>query len=429
TGIVRVGTAQELFDVAEILSTQPLLKGPNVVVVTNAGGPGILAADAIEKYGLKMAPISANVRRVLREKLPPAASFNNPIDVLGDATAERYEFALETVLGSEDVASALVILTPQAMTQPEAVANAILEVKKIFPKKIIITAFLGGDLVEEAIKLLEKSKIPNYPFPERAVSSLSAMVRYSDYLNAVMKRRIPRLKADRDKVASIFKRAKRDKRVNLLASEAMAVAEAYGIPTPIMKLATTREEAISITEEIGYPVVLKVESPQILHKTDIGGVKLNLRLREEVSRSFNEILENANRYAPKATLYGVNVQKMVPQGKEMIVGVHRDITFGPLIMFGLGGIYVNFLRDVSFRLAPLTKKDAEDMISETKAYSLLRGIRGEEKSDIKSIVNTILRTSKLVTDFDEINELDVNPLFVYKEGDGCLALDIKITIK
>ena len=429
TGIVRVGTAQELFDIAEILSTQPLLKGPNVVVVTNAGGPGILAADAIEKYGLKMAPISANVRRVLREKLPPAASFNNPIDVLGDATAERYEFALETVLGSEDVASALVILTPQAMTQPEAVANAILEVKKIFPRKIIITAFLGGDLVEEAIKLLEKSKIPNYPFPERAVSSLSAMVRYSDYLNAVMKRRIPRLKADRDKVASIFKRVKRDKRVNLLASEAMEVAAAYGIPTPMMRLATTREEAVLIAEEIGYPVVLKVESPQILHKTDIGGVKLNLRLREEVSRSFNEILENANRYAPKATLYGVNVQKMVPQGKEMIVGVHRDITFGPLIMFGLGGIYVNFLRDVSFRLAPLTKKDAEDMISETKAYSLLRGIRGEEKSDIESIVNTILRTSKLVTDFDEINELDVNPLFVYKEGDGCLALDIKITIK
>lgn len=429
TGIVRVGTAQELFDIAEILSTQPLLRGPNVVVVTNAGGPGILAADAIEKYGLKMAPISANVRRVLREKLPPAASFNNPIDVLGDATAERYEFALETVLGSEDVASALVILTPQAMTQPEAVANAILEVKKIFPKKIIITAFLGGDLVDEAIKLLEKSKIPNYPFPERAVSSLSAMVRYSDYLNAVIKRRMPRLKADRDKVASIFKRVKRDKRVNLLASEAMEVVAAYGIPTPMMRLATTREEAVSIAEEIGYPVVLKVESPQILHKTDIGGVKLNLRSREEVSRSFNEILENANRYAPKATLYGVNVQKMVPQGKEMIVGVHRDITFGPLIMFGLGGIYVNFLRDVSFRLAPLTKKDAEDMISETKAYSLLRGIRGEEKSDIESIVNTILRTSKLVTDFDEINELDVNPLFVYKEGDGCLALDIKITIK
>lgn len=429
TGIVRVDTAQELFDIAEILSTQPLPKDPNVVVITNAGGPGILATDAIEKHGLRMAPISAGVRRVLREKLPPAASFNNPIDVLGDATAERYKFALKTVLGSEDVTSALVILTPQVMTQPEAVANAILEVKKIFPEKIIVTTFLGGDLVEKAIKLLEKSKIPNYPFPERAVSSLSAMVRYSEYLKAATKRQIPRLSVDRDRVASIFKKVKKDKRVNLLASEAMEVAEAYGIPTPIMRLATTREEAVSIAEEIGYPVVLKVESPQILHKTDIGGVKLNLSSREEVSRSYNEILNNVNRYAPKAVLYGVNVQKMVPQGKEMIVGVHRDITFGPLIMFGLGGIYVNFLRDVSFRLVPLTREDAEDMIGETKAYSLLRGIRGEEKSDMESIVNTILKTSKLVTDFDEINELDINPLFVYKEGAGCLALDIKITIK
>jgi len=429
TGIIRVDTTQELFDIAEVLSTQPFLKDPNLAVITNAGGPGILATDAIEKHGLKMAPISADVRKVLMEKLPPAASFNNPIDVLGDATAERYKSALETVLGSKDVAGVLVILTPQAMTQPEKIADAILKVKKGFPNKIIVTTFLGGDLLEKAIKLLEKSEIPNYPFPERAVSSLSAMARYGSYLDTVAKRQLPRLKVDRDKVASIFKRVKEDKRVNLLASEAMEVAEAYGIPTPSMKLATTREEAVSIAEEIGYPVVLKVESPQILHKTDIGGVKLNLNSREEVSRNFNEILNNANRYAPKAALHGVNVQKMVPQGKEMIIGVHRDITFGPLIMFGLGGIYVNFLRDVSFRLAPLTKKDAEDMISETKAYFLLRGIRREEKSDIESIVNTILRTSKLVMDFDEINELDINPLFVYKEGSGCLALDIKITIK
>jgi len=429
TGIIRVGTAQELFDIAEILSTQPHPKGPNVVVITNAGGPGILAADAIEKYGLKMAPISADIRGALGGRLPPEASFNNPVDVLGDATAERYSFALGTVLKSEDVDSALVILTPQAMTQPEATADAILEIKKSFPEKIIITAFLGGNLVEKAIESLEESKIPNYPFPERAVSSLSAMVRYGEYLKASMERRIPPLKAERDKVASIFEMVKSDRRVNLLASEAMQVAQAYGIPTPVVRLATTREEAVSIAEEMGYPVVLKVESPQILHKTDIGGVKLNLNSKKQVSRSFNEILGNANRYAPRAAIYGVNVQKMVPQGKEMIVGVHRDVTFGPLIMFGLGGIYVNFLRDVSFRLAPLTKRDAENMISETKAYTLLRGIRGEEKSDIESIVNTILRTSKLVTDFEEINELDINPLFVYKEGDGCSALDIKITIK
>ncbi len=429
TGIIRVDTVQELFDLAEIFATQPLPQGPNVAVVTNAGGPGILATDAVEKNYLKMAPISAELRKNLREKLPPASGFNNPIDVLGDATAERYRFALEKVMQNEEVNSVIVILTPQAMTKPDGIAKAILEIKNAYPHKILIASFLGGELVDNAIKTLVKAKIPNYPFPERAITSLSAMVEYINYLNKITEKKIPSLKANRKKVKAIFKKVKEDNRVNLLASEAMEVAEAYNIPAPKIKMVTTKEKAISIAEEIGYPVVMKIESPQILHKTDIGGVKLNIKSKEEVAKSFNEILDNAHRYTPKAVLYGVNIQNMVPLGKEMIVGVHRDINFGPLIMFGLGGIYINFLRDVSFRLAPLTKKDVEEMISETKAHSLLRGIRGGERSDIESVVNIILRVSKLVTDFDEINELDINPLFVYKEGAGCQALDIKITIK
>jgi len=428
TGVIRVDAAQELFDLAEVFSTQPFPKDPMVAIITNAGGPGILAADAIEKQGLRIAPISAELRKTLIEKLPLNAGFNNPVDILGDATAERYKFALNKILMDEAVTSAIVILTPQAMTQPDETAAAVVEARNAFQNKIVIASFLGGELVDNAIKLLEKSKVPNYPFPERAVSSLAAMVRYTEYLSAITRRQIPHLKVDRDKVSSIFKDVKKDMRVNLLASEAMEVAKAYGIPSPTVKLARTREEAVSLAEEVGPPVVLKIESPQILHKTDIGGVKLNLNL-DAVAKSFDEILDNAHKYAPKATVYGVTVQKMVHQGKEMIAGIHRDVTFGPLIMFGLGGIFANFLRDVSFRLAPLSRKDAEEMIGETKAYSLLRGVRGEEKSDIDSITDTLLRVSKLVTDFDEINELDINPLFVYKDGSGCLALDIKITIR
>jgi len=429
TGVIRADTAQELFDIAEMFSTQPLPKGKIIAVVTNAGGPGILATDAIEKSCLTMAPISSDLRESLRAKLPQASGFNNPIDVLGDADSERYKYTLETILESSDVDSVLVILTPQAMTKPDDIAKAIIKVKNAHREKVLIASFLGGEQVDNAVKLLVKSKIPNYPFPERAVKSLSVMVSYIDYLSIKIEREIPELKGDYDKVKKILESVREDNRVNLLASESTQVAKAYGIPAPIIKLATTKNEAVIFAEEIGYPVVMKIESPQILHKTDIGGVKLNIKSKQEVERCFNEILDDAQRYAPKATIHGVNIQRMAPSGKEMIVGVHRDVNFGPLLMFGLGGIYINFLRDVVFRLAPITKKETEEMIKETKAYSLLRGIRGEERSDIESIINTIIRVSKLVTDFEDINELDINPLFVYKEGAGCLALDIKITIK
>jgi len=207
------------------------------------------------------------------------------------------------------------------------------------------------------------------------------------------------------------------------------VARAYGIPTPLIELATTAEEAVKAAEKVGFPVVMKIESPQILHKTDIGGVKLGIESSEDVRRSFYELVGRSHIFSPSARILGVNIQKMVPQGREMIVGMSRDVTFGPLIMFGLGGIYVNFLRDVSFRLAPLSRQSTMEMVEETKAYTLLRGIRGEARSDIDSMVDVLLRVSKLVTDFPEISELDINPLFVYEEGKGCSALDIKITIK
>jgi acetyl coenzyme A synthetase (ADP forming)-like protein len=427
-GVIRVATTEDLFTIAEAFSTQPIPAGPNVAIITNAGGPGILATDACEKYGLTIAPITASVVERLRHQLPSAAGFFNPIDVLGDATAERYRFAIDTVLHSEDVHSVLVILTPQAMTEPRATADAIIEVRRKFPDKSLITAFLGGNTVDEAINELRTAKTPNYEFPEKAIQALSSLYKYKEYQLSPPPREIPHFEVDREQTASILKQVADDGRVVLTASEAMAIVNAYGIVTPPLAFAATAEEAVSRAEQIGYPVVLKIESPQILHKTDIGGVKLNVVSSDEVRTSFYELIGRAHIFNPRATMLGVNVQKMIPSGRELIVGMNRDLTFGPLLMCGLGGIYVNFLKDVSFRLAPLSAENALAMIEETKAYTLLRGIRGESSSDIDSVVDVMLRVSQLVTDFPEITEMDINPLFVYESGKGCLALDVKMTI-
>lgn len=426
-GVIRVNAAGELFDVAKAFSTQPTPKGFNVAIVTNAGGPGILAMDACEKYGLKAAPISSEIVDKLRGGLPPAASFFNPIDVLGDADSERFRFALETVMESEDVHSVLVILTPQAMTQPDQTAKVLGEIKKKFPEKPLFTSLMGGDSVYNAGEILEEEGIPNYDFPERAIMSISVLADYERRRRGGSTYNAPHFNVDTEKVASIFKEVRNSGRLVLAAGEANEVARAYGIPSPYIELARTADEAATIATKNGYPVVMKIESPNILHKTDIGGVKMNVMSADEVKTSFYELVGRAYTFYPNATVLGVNVQKMIPQGRETIIGMTRDVTFGPLIMFGLGGIYVNFLKDVSFRLAPLTQGEGVEMIRETKAYTLLRGIRGEKSSDIDSVVDTLLKVSQMVTDFPEINEMDINPLFVYEKG--CMALDVKITIK
>ena len=428
TGVIRVSTAEELFDLAEAFSTQPIPAGPNVAIVTNAGGPGILATDACERYNLKVAPVGPETVEKLRNKLPPAAGFFNPIDILGDAPASRYRFALETMLDSPDVDSLLVILTPQAMTESADTAKTIIEVAARFRNKPITAAFIGGGAVQKAIALLEDAQIPCYQFPERAIQAIAELTKYGERVKTTHIDKFPSIEVNGQKAADILKSARGSERLILYASEASQLASAYGIPTPLIELATTADEAVLAASRLGYPVVLKIESPQILHKSDIGGVKLNVTSEEEVRRSFYELIGRARIFYPSATVVGVNVQKMVPQGREMIVGMTRDVTFGPMIMFGLGGIYVNFLRDVAFRLSPLSREAAMEMVQETKAYTLLRGIRGETASDIDSVVDVLLRVSKLVTDFPEINELDINPLLVYEKGKGSLALDFKVVI-
>ncbi len=427
-GVLRVNSIEELFDLGIAFSSQPVPKGRNVAVITNAGGPSIVAADACSQYGLEMAWLSPETVDSLRRGLPEEASWINPVDVLGDALADRYQFALKTLMSDDFVESVIVILTPQAMTQPLETAEHIVALNSQFPDKPVLAVFMGGEKIEKAVKLLKGAGIPVYSQPEKAVSSLSGVVRYGEYLNRRMDRDIPCFEVDRETVRRILDRAKRERRTRLLSVEAWQLAQAYGIPVPKSELAQNVRQAVDAARRIGYPLAMKVVSPQILHKTDIGGVKLNLNSEREVTIAFNEIIRNANLLMSGARIFGVEVQEMVPTGREVIVGMNRDLQFGPLIMFGLGGIYVNVLKDVSFRLAPVSTQDSTEMIVETKFYALLRGVRGEPSSDINSIADTILRVSQLSMDFEEISEIDINPLFVYERDGGVLALDVKVMV-
>ncbi|MFX1520561.1 MAG: acetate--CoA ligase alpha subunit [Promethearchaeota archaeon] len=430
-GIIRATQMEELFDLAEAFSKTQLPNGEKVAIITNAGGPGIIATDAAERYGLKLAAFSSETRERLRTGLPEEAGKHNPIDVLGDAKADRFKLALELVAQDENIDSIIVLLTVQAMTEVEATAEVIAHIRHQFNIPIM-TSFIGGIDAQKGDNILKMSGIANFPFPERAVAVMSQLVKYAQYLKEE-ERELPESLPDinRSKVAEIFRKVSEERRRTLLGHEAVAVANAYGIVTPATELARSVSEAVEIANRIGNgePVVLKIASPQIIHKTDIGAVRLGIQEEKEIIDAYNQIIENSIRYFPQARIYGVQVQKMNPKGRELIIGMSRDLTFGPMVMFGMGGIFVEVLKDVSFRLAPMSRKDAQEMITETKAAALLRGVRGEPPADINSVVDMILRVSQLVTEFPEIQEMDINPLFAYNEGKGASALDVKINIK
>ena len=426
-GVLRVDTLEELFDLVLAFEDQPLPKGKKVLIVTNGGGPGILAADACEKMGLDLPLLELELRESLRKALPPHSSVNNPVDVLGDADENRYNLALDAGLKSKNIDGIIVILTPQAMTPSDKIAQVIAETRKA-SEKPIIGAFMGFPADSVAIKTLQKNNIPNYVFPESAAYVLKRMYDYSE-ISRSQREEPPVFKnVDDNKVKHIISKVHREGRLNLTIEEAFKIAEAYNIRVPKAAIAHSRAEAGELASSVGYPVALKVVSPEILHKTDVGGVVLNVRTQEEAEKNYDVVIRKARTLLPQANILGVLVQKMLPSGKEVIIGAVRDLQFGPLMMFGLGGIYVNFLRDVSYCLCPVTRSEAKEMIENTKAYTLLRGVRGEPPSDIDSIVDVILRMSQIMSRFDEIVEMEINPLFVYRKKEGCAAVDIRITI-
>jgi acetyl coenzyme A synthetase (ADP forming)-like protein len=426
TGIIRARSVQELFDYSIAFARQPLLPNDRIAIVTNAGGPGIMATDACERAGLQLASLEAETMEALWETLPTAASVLNPVDLLGDALAGRYGLALDQVLHDPNVGGVLVILTPQVMTQVEETARLVGERSRSVDKPIF-GCFMGHAMVEPGIQVLNQYGVPNYPVPERAVAALAAMMRHRRWRERPPLT-VEAFQVDRQKVRGILRQVRSEGRVAIGDVEARQIMEAYGIPTPTTFLAHTPEEAARFADEIGFPVVLKIASPDILHKTDVGGVKLNITTSADVRDTFELMIYRANRYVPDAEVWGCLVQEMVQGGKEVIVGMNRDPHFGPVMMFGLGGIYVEALRDVAFRVVPLDRRDAREMIGEIRSHNLLRGVRGEQPSDVEAAALAILRFSQLAVDFPEIAEFDINPLTVFEEGLGVIGIDMRLVL-
>jgi acetyltransferase len=427
-GVLRVTNMSDLFDLAISFVNQPLPKGDRVAIVTNSGGPGIIATDRVEAHGLQMSRFAKETIEELRSDMPAEAGIYNPVDVLGDAKTDRFTFAFEKVFKDENVDSVVMMMCPVAVTEPVDTARSLIEFSRRYPEKTVITAMMGGKSLAEGAALLSSSGIPCFSMPEPAIAAIAGMTTYKKLKERpVAEEKETSFQPDLKTVKAVFYDVKRDARLALLGSEAAEVAAAYGINTVPTVLTQNPDEAAAAADQLGYPVVMKIASPKIMHKTDVGGVIAGIQSAGEVKNAYVNIIENVHSFLPKVIPYGIEIQKMMPKGIELIVGMTRDVQFGPLIGFGLGGIFVNLIKDVSFRLAQgLTGEEISDMIAETKAYSLLKGYRGEKPADIPAVSEAIRRLAILATDFPEITEIDINPVFAY--GDGIAALDIKITL-
>ncbi|MGB9937788.1 MAG: acetate--CoA ligase family protein [Methanobacterium sp.] len=423
-GIIRVNSLDELMDYSSALALSPLPKGNKIAIITNAGGPAIMTTDAAIKAGLEIAELSYETKEKLKEGLPATASVKNPVDVLGDASPERYAFALETVLKDPNVDGIIYLVTPQSVTDAEGIANVAIEHAKASIKPILCS-FFGGTSFEGAEKLLAEKEIPNYLYPKRAVKSMKTLYDYTIIKNHEYPES-PEFDVDKKTVKNIIKEAQ-EKDMYTLGLESFDILKAYGIPTVGTAITTTLEDTLDAAEEIGYPLVMKIVSPQISHKSDVGGIKLNLNSKKEVKSAYEDMMENIPKKEPNATIEGVQLQKMLSGGKEVIIGMVQDPTFGPMLMFGLGGIYVEVLKDVKFAIAPVNETEAKNMISGIKTHELLEGTRGDKAMDTESIAEIIMRISQLVTDFPEINEFEINPLMVFDEG--ALAVDMRLMLK
>jgi acetyltransferase len=426
SGVIRAENFEALFDYALALATQPLPAGDRVAVITNAGGPGIMAADAAEGMGLRMVSPSDATKAKLREVLPPTAAFGNPVDVIGDAEPDRYIKAFELLQQDENIDSIIVVATPQNMTRPLELAEKLAAAN--LGKKPLLTSFMGGEEVLAGKARLMELGIPNYPAPDRAVAALKAMVDYSAW-----RRRPPRIVSrypvNRRRVDRVLQWHIRSATQQVGEVEAKEILKAYDFNILAGSLATNADQAVEIANRIGYPVVLKISSPEIVHKSDFGGVRINLANSEQVRDAFDLMMLRVQRRAPNAYIRGAYVEKMGNRGREVILGMTRDPQFGPLLMFGLGGIFVEVMKDVTFHLAPITAEEAMQMLKGTRSYALLKGARGQAPVDLNAIASALQRISQLATDYPEIKELDINPFIVGEVGADAYVADARMTLE
>ncbi len=423
-GVIRARSVQELFDYARALSGLPEPETDGVAVVTNAGGPGVLTTDAVGDSTLEMASFTDETVDALADAMPDEANVYNPIDAIGDADVERFGEALEIALADPNVGSAIVVAAPTAVLPYDDLAETVIDELEAHETPVV-TCLMGGERAREAEETLRDSGIPNYFDPSRAVAGLDALARFRD----IRERTVAEpetFDVDRERAREILARTKR-RDDNRLGVESMDLLEAYGIPTPAGEIVDDPDRAREVAAGIDGDVVLKIVSPDISHKSDIGGVKVGVA-DEDVYDAYEDIVARARNYQPDATIVGVQVQELLDleSSTETIVGMNRDPQFGPLLLFGLGGIFVEILEDTSVRVAPIGESEAREMVDEIRAAPLLRGARGREPADVDGVVETIQRLSQLVTEFPAILELDVNPLVA--GPDGVQAVDLRLTV-
>jgi acetyltransferase len=434
SGVIRANSLEDLFDYAESFSQLTSPSGNRVAIITNAGGPGVMTTDAVEGTRLQLATLSPATQEKLRKVLPPAANIHNPIDLVGDADEVRYRNALNIIEADPDVDSILVLLTPQTSTKIEATAELIL--KKINnSKKTIIPVFMGGKRSNHGVDIFERNHKAVFEYPERAVKALEKisfcqsceMGLKKIYPPKILKiKKIKKEKINKIILGSIYESTNKNQPTLIAGSPADEIFKQYAIPVLKSQLAQTKSEAVKKSKKIGFPVVFKIDSPDIIHKSDVGGVIIGIKNEKEAGLAFTKILSNIKKNSPKSKVNGIMIYEMLSGGVEFFIGAKRDPLYGPLIGFGLGGIYVEVLKDISFRLAPLSEFDIEKMIGELKSEKIISGARGKSALNKKGIVDALIKISNLMINHPQISELDINPLKVFE--DRVVALDNRIII-
>jgi len=424
SGVFRAQTIEDLFDTAMAFATQPLPRSNRMAILTNAGGPGIIATDVTINSGLRLAKLSEETNEVLKSHLPATASIKNPIDVIGDARSDRYQAALDAVLSDEGVDGVIFILTPQSMTEIEATANVIPALARRSGKPVV-ASFMGLLDVSKGVEILEQNGIPHYQFPEAAARTMSALYQYSCWLRRQHLKEFD-LTVDGPRVTKLIDQAMETGSHYLGEIEGNEILAAYGFPVMPGSLATSEDEAAAAVALLGR-CAMKIVSPQIVHKSDVGGVRVGIGTEEAARAAFREIMA-AGRQVQGAVIRGVLMQKMAASGVEVILGIKRYATFGPLLMFGLGGIFVEIFKDVSFRLAPIRRNGAHHMVRSIRAFPILNGARGAALADVTELERCLMRLSMLAADHPEIAELDINPLLVHEDGAGCSVADCRILL-